>query len=296
MCIARLKIATLAALACLAVTAARAADMPLPPPQAEPCCNWYLRGFVGVGMTHSDQMQYSRIRPMSATISGSTTPQSATSVLSAAPSAMTWNNWLRFDGSAEYRSKARVDAFGHYTVACTDSALNPEAVCDDTYQGYVKSWVFLANAYVDLGTWWCLTPFVGAGIGGAYNQLVQFQRPQHRPTAATASAATPPNGTWPTRSMPALPTTSARISRSTSPTAISTTDRSPTRSTAWAAATPNSYKFGNLYSHDFMIGLRWTCCDVEQPRVRLYAAAAEQPRLIDTKSSAPFPLTARCLG
>ena len=58
MCIARLKIATLAALASLAVTAARAADMPLPPPQAEPCCNWYLRGFVGVGMTHSDQMQY----------------------------------------------------------------------------------------------------------------------------------------------------------------------------------------------------------------------------------------------
>ena len=32
----------------------------------------------------------------------------------------TWNNWLRFDGSAEYRSKARVDAFGHYTVACTE--------------------------------------------------------------------------------------------------------------------------------------------------------------------------------
>jgi opacity protein-like surface antigen len=28
----------------------------------------------------------------------------------------------------------------------------------------------LANAYLDLGTWWCLTPFVGAGVGGAYHR------------------------------------------------------------------------------------------------------------------------------
>jgi len=27
--------------------------------------------------------------------------------------------------------------------------------------------VVLANAYVDLGTWWCMTPFIGAGVGGA---------------------------------------------------------------------------------------------------------------------------------
>ena len=44
----------------------------------------------------------------------------------------------------------------------------------DAYQGYLKSWVFLANAYVDLGTWNCFTPFVGAGIGAAYNQLADF--------------------------------------------------------------------------------------------------------------------------
>jgi opacity protein-like surface antigen len=31
----------------------------------------------------------------------------------------------------------------------------------------------MANAYVDLGTWWCLTPFIGAGIGGAYDRISQ---------------------------------------------------------------------------------------------------------------------------
>ena len=33
----------------------------------------------------------------------------------------------------------------------------------------MQSAVFLANAYIDLGTWNCLTPFIGVGVGGAYN-------------------------------------------------------------------------------------------------------------------------------
>ena len=33
----------------------------------------------------------------------------------------------------------------------------------------------MANAYVDLGTWWCLTPFIGAGVGGAYNRITGVQ-------------------------------------------------------------------------------------------------------------------------
>ena len=37
----------------------------------------------------------------------------------------------------------------------------------DTYHATKNEWVVLANAYVDLGTWWCITPFIGAGVGGA---------------------------------------------------------------------------------------------------------------------------------
>ena len=122
-------------------------------------------------------------------------------------SAIIGTNWLRFDATAEYRAKTRVYAFGqlHRTAAATFG---------DTYQGNLKSWVFLANAYVDLGTWYCLTPFVGAGIGGAYNTLADFTDIntvtgglRHRPQPRA-------NGISPGRSMPASPTTSARISRS----------------------------------------------------------------------------------
>jgi opacity protein-like surface antigen len=32
----------------------------------------------------------------------------------------------------------------------------------------------MANAYVDLGTWWCITPFIGAGVGSAYTRSTGF--------------------------------------------------------------------------------------------------------------------------
>jgi hypothetical protein len=41
--------------------------------------------------------------------------------------------------------------------------------------GQHSSAVFLANAYVDLGTWWCLTPFIGVGVGGARNMISGVQ-------------------------------------------------------------------------------------------------------------------------
>ena len=34
--------------------------------------------------------------------------------------------------------------------------------------------VVLANAYADLGTWWCITPFVGVGIGTARVSIANF--------------------------------------------------------------------------------------------------------------------------
>ena len=71
------------------------------------------------------------------------------------------------DAPAEYRGKARVYAFGSYPPAGLD-----------TYEGYLKSWVFLANAFVDLGTWDCFTPFVGAGVGAAYNTFARLYRRQ----------------------------------------------------------------------------------------------------------------------
>ena len=54
--------------------------------------------------------------------------------------------------------------------------------------------MFLANAFVDLGTWNCFTPFVGFGIGGAYNQLADFV--DIRELAKPASASDANSAEW----------------------------------------------------------------------------------------------------
>jgi hypothetical protein len=51
-------------------------------------------------------------------------------------------------------------------------------------QGNISSAVFLANGYVDLGTWWCFTPFIGAGVGGFAAQPAFAPAAQYVPAPA----------------------------------------------------------------------------------------------------------------
>ncbi len=73
-----------------------------------------------------------------------------------------FNNWMRFDVTGEYRGGANFHAM--------DRFFNPfmgvsGLMNTNEYTAVKSEWVALANAYFDLGTWWCLTPFVGAGAG-----------------------------------------------------------------------------------------------------------------------------------
>ncbi|MGH7193698.1 MAG: hypothetical protein ACREJM_09215, partial [Candidatus Saccharimonadales bacterium] len=150
----RFRILALVAACLLAASAAQAADYTpqpppppiyVPPPQQECCSNWYLRGFVGVGMASGSDAQFIQNPANSSNFVFDSTSYSDTTFLGGGVGYYV-NNWLRFDATAEYRSKARINAFGHFTDA-TGFAL-------DQYEANLSSWVFLANAYVDLGTWY----------------------------------------------------------------------------------------------------------------------------------------------
>ncbi|MFA5902191.1 MAG: outer membrane beta-barrel protein [Hyphomicrobium sp.] len=65
-------------------------------------------------------------------------------------------HWLRFDGTIEYRGDA--------TFLGSDISTFPGA---NEYTADVKSWLGLANAYIDMGNWCGFTPYIGAGIGFA---------------------------------------------------------------------------------------------------------------------------------
>ncbi len=148
-------------------TAACAADMALPPPPQIPyqpvASGWYLRGDIGIGMTDAFSLDYLP-NPLNPPNNFAFQHHSmADTMFYNFGVGYELNNWLRFDVTGEYRAKTAVNAFGTYTFG--------GGAFGDAYQGNLSSWVALANAYVDLGTWWCVTPFIGAGIGGAYNTM-----------------------------------------------------------------------------------------------------------------------------
>ena len=147
----------------LFAAAAAAADHHPAAAVQEFASNWYLRGFVGAGMNGNYTLDY---LPDPANVGNGFVFQHnsiADTFFVGGGVGYEWNNWLRFDFTGEYRARTRVYAFGTYP---------PNDL--DTYEGYLKTWVLLANAYVDLGTWNCFTPFVGFGIGGAHIQLADF--------------------------------------------------------------------------------------------------------------------------
>jgi opacity protein-like surface antigen len=161
------------AAAAMLSTTAFGADLPQPQPVyqpvvAEPCCAagaWYLRGDLGIGIINKPNLIFEQ-NPLNSSNFAFQHSSIADTTFFMAGVGYEYNNWLRFDVTGEYRTKAAVNAFGLFS--------NAGAVGGDNYTGSIHSTVVLANGYIDLGTWNCLTPFIGAGVGVAFNTLSDF--------------------------------------------------------------------------------------------------------------------------
>jgi opacity protein-like surface antigen len=69
----------------------------------------------------------------------------------------------------------------------------------NNYTGKKSEWLALANVYIDLGTWWHVTPFIGAGIGASRNTIHSFRDTGISagvPTLAYGDAASKWNLAW----------------------------------------------------------------------------------------------------
>lgn len=167
-----LKLLALAGAMALGAASAHAADFPLAPPPPPPPpelkgtlgAGWYLRGDVGVGVTQVDKYYQRDVVAAGGTFIGSTENHS---FFLGAGIGYRFNNWFRADATVEYR--------GGGTIGVNDRVnfVGPGGVyqLSNTYKGNLTSIVTLFNAYVDLGTWNCLTPYIGAGIGWASNRV-----------------------------------------------------------------------------------------------------------------------------
>jgi opacity protein-like surface antigen len=261
-----LKISMLTAVAVLVATTAQGADYaPPPPPQImqpppqEFAQNWYLRGFVGVGMTNKFKLDFLENPAHTTNFVFDQNSNSDTTFVGGGVG-YEWNNWLRFDLTGEYRSRTQVNARGTFDQITREG---------DAFQGYIKSWVFLANAFVDLGTWNCFTPFVGFGVGGAYNQLADFV---DMGIGETGVGFGRNSAEW-HFAWALYAGVGYNVSKNLKVDLTyrylnygSITDTVD----CFGGCIADSYKFSNLSSHDFMLGLRWTCCEVTQPPRYVY--------------------------
>lgn len=158
------------ALAAGMTTMAKAADLALPPPppvvEAPPpqFGGWYLRGDVGVGITQLSNMRSSFSPGFD--VPGDRFDQAVLgdSTFVDVGVGYQFNNWFHADVTGEYRTAAHFSAIESYTPPTC-----PVGRCFDNYSASVNSAVFLANGYFDIGTWWGITPYVGAGVGVANN-------------------------------------------------------------------------------------------------------------------------------
>ena len=144
--------------------------MPIPAPLDT--SGWYIRADVGVGVDDSYSFR-SSLAPTNA-LGGAAPPFSR--VFSSMGDAAIiglgvgyqFNHWFRADITGEYRFAANYKAGNTYTAFCGAT------FCLDTYSGQFSQAVFLTNGYVDVGTWYGVTPFVGAGVGFARSKLASL--------------------------------------------------------------------------------------------------------------------------
>jgi opacity protein-like surface antigen len=269
---ARTSLCGLAGVVALGVTCASAADYPSPyqPPQQQIIIQqppvgsdfsdgWYLRGHVGVGMTNGYDITSSATPAGGSFVSNSISDQ----IFIGGGIGLEWNSWLRLEATAEYRSKARISALGTFGGG-------GGAVFVDQFEGQMKSWIFLANAFVDLGTWNCFTPFVGAGIGAALNSVSDFTDVSPTVPGATGSSFGIGRGSSQWNLAWAL---YAGVSYNVTKTfKVDLTYRYLDYGSAGDTIDCNGgcgpgdrLTFRGLSSHDIMLGFRWACCDFAPP-------------------------------
>jgi opacity protein-like surface antigen len=167
---------------------AQAADLlppapTLPPPAPEGFGGWYLRGDVGFGVAAARPNLQNEPDPVATGVSsGFLSPYASESFNNTTLSSSgmfdfgvgyRFNNWFRVDGTVEYRGGANLESLYTLTDAASP-AFGGALQYADFYRADVSSIVGLVNGYVDLGTYWGMTPFVGAGLGFADNMVSGF--------------------------------------------------------------------------------------------------------------------------
>lgn len=255
-----------------AVPVVQAADLLPPAPQMEPyyapleSSGWYLRGDTGVGAAslRSVTSSFAGGTPAGFAIRESHLDDSAFVGLGAG---YQFNNWFRADLTGEYRTSQRFQSIESYSIVGP-----PAGNGFDAYNGSIHSSVFLANGYFDFGHWYGLTPYVGGGVGMAFNGVASLT---DIGAGSTSNGAGNSGLGWaPTKSSSALAwALTAGVSFDVTPNlkldfSYRYLDMGNATSAAIVCTTPCAAETQryHLASNDIRVGLRWMLGEEEAPQ------------------------------
>lgn len=144
-----------------------------PPPVAVSLGGWYLRGDIGMS---NQQLHGGLDNALFDTTDNVEFLDQGT--FSSAPTFQVgmgyrFNDWLRADAIVQYRGKADFTALDRYETFDDGDPTTWDG--SNEYSAKKSEWLVMANAYVDLGTWSGITPYVGGGIGASRNTISSFQ-------------------------------------------------------------------------------------------------------------------------
>jgi opacity protein-like surface antigen len=245
-----------------------AADMPIaappmyaPPPAAD-FGGWYLRGDIGFSNQRVDRLNNANDATLTSSVQNNNFNTAGIFGLGVG---YKFNNWFRADVTGEWRGNSQFHG--------TDRITYTGGVGIDTYNGTKNEWVVLANAYVDLGTWWCITPFIGAGVGGARVAINGFtdagianQGGGALPGLAYADNVSKWNFAWAVHAGLAYKVT-PNFTVELAYRYLDMGDGLTGDLRTFDGSGPNTYNpttFKNITSHDLKLGVRW---DLTSPQV-----------------------------
>lgn len=244
-----------------AVGAASAADMPAPivvpqPFPVQTCCEgWYLRGDIGMSnqqVDHLDNALFATAASFQWLDKGGfdSAPFFGLGI------GYQFNEWFRIDFTGEYRGKASFHAL--------DSFNNGGTINTNDYNASKSEWLFLANAYLDLGTWWHVTPFIGAGIGVSRNTIDHFRDTNEIANGGGwADKGTKTEFAWALHAGAAYKVTpNFTIELAYRYVSLGDAQSGDLINLNGTNTVNNPMIFNDITSHDLKLGLRWSfCCD-----------------------------------
>lgn len=216
---------------------------------------WYLRGHIG--------MSNQRLGSLYNILFDSTTDlvivdkNFEAGVVGGVGLGYQFNDWFRVDGLVEYRGEAGFHGMDTWVDDLDDERFN-------LYTAKKSEWLFMANAYADLGTFKGLTPYIGAGLGASRVTIHSFRdagiaRESGLPTLAYAGTDPKWNFAWALHAGLGIDVTD----NTTLDLGYSFVHLGDGRTgdiigfDGSNGDTPNPMHFRDITSHDFKLGLRY---------------------------------------